>query len=1237
MSEFINIHSDVKVQGALILDKDFVDYPANPFIGQVIRRGTGLEAYLNLGGMETWYPFANKTRYHVHSQGQASASWVITHNLGTSDVWFQVKNALGQVMYVGKTDINENSFRLNLTEAMTGTVVVVAPDSIDVPTIKASSLDVASGAVTIDNSGIKINGTYVLTQASFDGLAQATDLQAHIDDILNPHNVTKAQVGLGSVNNTSDAEKPVSTATQAALDLKADKTQLFSGAYGDLSGLPVIPSVPTVVSAFTNDAGYLVASDIAGKANSASLSAVATSGSYLDLSDKPAIPTSVSSFTNDSGFQTAAQVDSAIQSVVGAAPAALNTLEEITAQLALDESAVSALTNVVSSKAATTYVDAQLALKVSSSSLATVATSGSYADLSNKPTIPTVPTLVSAFTNDSGYLVSADIGNKVDKVTGKGLSTEDYSTAEKTKLAGIEAGAQVNTVTSVAGKTGVVTLTKADVGLANVDNTSDLSKPISTATQTALNLKANTANLSTVATTGSYADLSGKPTIPSKVSDLTNDSGFQTSAQVTTAIQAVVGAAPAALDTLVEIAAQLATDESAVAALTTTVSGKVTANAAITAGTGTKVTYDAKGLVTGSTTLSASDIPALAWSKITSGVPTTISGYGITDAQPLDADLTSIAGLAGTSGLLKKTAANTWSLDTNTYLTGNQSITVSGDATGTGSTAIALTLASITDSGVGSFKKLTVNGKGLVTGTASVAQSDITGLLGAGSITNTMLANSAVANLSGTNTGDETAATIKTKLGITTLSGPNTGDQTITLTGDATGTGTGSFAVTLANSGATAGTYKSVTVDAKGRVTAGTNPTTLSGYGITDAVSSSLLGANSGVATLDSAGKVPSAQLPSYVDDVLEYTNLAGFPVSGTAGVIYVVQDTNKIYRWSGSAYIEISPTAGNADTATKLATARSIAMTGDVTWSIPSFDGSANVTAAGTLSNSGVTAGTYKSVAVDAKGRVTAGTNPTTLSGYGITDAQPLDLDLISIAALVGTTGILRKYAANTWDLDTSTYLTGNQSISVTGDVSGSGTTSLTLTLSNSGVTAGTYGSATQIVPLVIDAKGRVTSTGTAVTIAPAFSSITGKPTTFTGYAISDTLANLNTAISDADVASLAGIETLTNKTITGLKETKVAMAANDIALASGNYFSKTISGATTLTVSGTAATGSVSSFILDLTNGGSAVVSWFSGVKWASGTAPTLTSAGRDVLGFFTHDGGTTWNGLVLAKDIK
>ena len=78
----------------------------------------------------------------------------------------------------------------------------------------------------------------------------------------------------------------------------------------------------------------------------------------------------------------------------------------------------------------------------------------------------------------------------------------------------------------------------------------------------------------------------------------------------------------------------------------------------------------------------------------------------------------------------------------------------------------------------------------------------------------------------------------------------------------------------------------------------------------------------------------------------------------------------------------------GNSATSTKLATARDISVTGDATWSV-SFDGSANASGSLTLANSGATAGTYRSVTVDAKGRVTSGTNPTTFSGYGISDTS--------------------------------------------------------------------------------------------------------------------------------------------------------------------------------------------------------------------------------------------------------
>lgn len=82
------------------------------------------------------------------------------------------------------------------------------------------------------------------------------------------------------------------------------------------------------------------------------------------------------------------------------------------------------------------------------------------------------------------------LDTKVDKEAGKGLSENDFTDAEKNKLAGIETGAQVNSVISVAGRVGAVELSKSDIaGLENVDNTSDLNKPISTATQTALNSK----------------------------------------------------------------------------------------------------------------------------------------------------------------------------------------------------------------------------------------------------------------------------------------------------------------------------------------------------------------------------------------------------------------------------------------------------------------------------------------------------------------------------------------------------------------------------------------------------------------------------------------------------------------------------------------------------------------------------------------------------------------------------
>jgi hypothetical protein len=122
------------------------------------------------------------------------------------------------------------------------------------------------------------------------------------------------------------------------------KTLVFTYGYGKIQAV-----VSNILAS-----GGISASDLALKADSSSLATVATSGSYADLTNKPTIPTVptlVSAFTNDSNFQTGAQVTTAIQAVVGAAPAAFDTLKEIADELAADNTAAAALTNTVALKA----------------------------------------------------------------------------------------------------------------------------------------------------------------------------------------------------------------------------------------------------------------------------------------------------------------------------------------------------------------------------------------------------------------------------------------------------------------------------------------------------------------------------------------------------------------------------------------------------------------------------------------------------------------------------------------------------------------------------------------------------------------------------------------------------------------------------------------------------------------------------------------------------------------------
>lgn len=122
-----------------------------------------------------------------------------------------------------------------------------------------------------------------------------------------------------------------------------------------------------------------------------------------------------------------------------------------------------------------------------------------------------------------------------------------------------------------------------------------------------------------------------------------------------------------------------------------------------------------------------------------------------------------------------------------------------------------------------------------------------------------------------------------------------------------------------ANTEITAGAATKITYDSKGLVTKGEQAgiADISGLSaeLAKYVPLTQKGANNGVASLDGTGKVPTSQLPSYVDDVVEYNSKSNFPSTGETGKIYIAKDTNLTYRWSGTAYVEISPSLALGET----------------------------------------------------------------------------------------------------------------------------------------------------------------------------------------------------------------------------------------------------------------------------------------------------------------------------------
>lgn len=483
--------------------------------------------------------------------------------------------------------------------------------------------------------------------------------------------------------------------------------------------------------------------------------------------------------------------------------------------------------------------------------------------------------------------------------------------------------------------------------------------------------------------------------------------------------------------------------------------------------------------------------------------------------------------------------------------------------------------------------------------------------------------------VNGTFSGTLTSATVNAtsgfQVGGTTVID---GSRNATFTGLTT-SGNATIGGTLGVTGATtlSGGLTTTSITASGALTGTSGSfsgTVSTGSLTTGAITASgLLSANGGLSTssLTSSGQFAYTGAPS-TTPAFAFTsagntgtgmyssgaNMLGFSTGGTSRLT-IASD--------GTVAVVGNTTIGGTTTLTGAMTGSSATFSGNAT--AATLNSTGNTTVGGNLAVTGTTTLTG---ALTANGGVTA-SSVTLANGLGAVQAGKLEYngtalyftggDLVrrAMAAADGSNATGTWAISTTGNAATATKLATPRAISSTGDAiwtvsfDGSADATGTLQLINSGVAAGTYNnSATAITPITVDAKGRITATGAAVTITPAWSSLTGVPVGISNYAV-----NMDQNVRTTDNVAFASVNASAYKVggttvIDGSRNGSFAALTGTTGTFSGAVSAASVSTTGTLTVSGATTLAALSA----TTGTFSGLISANAGATLGAGTTLTL-----------------------------